>query len=217
MRPVYLSPSQQTILNQIKRLVYATERQLEYWSGYTQSTVSKALSSLRAERLIQAEKGVLPNVWILTRSGSRALDVPLPSGFRKSSWSVMAHTCHRNQCEILLRESHSDFRFLEKSSLYRLGLNPSHGEHAGMQDGKIVFVLLDDYLMGSDRISTTLSRGHKKNEKYCDLKGAVNWRMVSHRFLVATTNKAQLEKHGRWINRRGLEAELFYLPPLWAF
>ncbi len=217
MKPVTLRPAEKVILKHIQRLGYATEEQLVYWSGYHVSTVSRALSSLRGIRMVKSEKAVLPNIWKLTWSGARVVEQSLSWNLRKPSWSVMAHTCHRNQCEMLLREQHPDFRFLDKASLFRIGLNPSHGEHAGVQDGKIVFVLLDDYLMGSNRISTTLSRRHRLNEKYCDLKISVNWSMIFKRFIVASTHEKQIKRHERFLQRKGLEAELLYVPPIWAY
>lgn len=212
-----LSPTQQTILHNFKHLDYATVEQLQYWAGVSQAGVRKTLFFLQDAGLVDDEKQVTPHVWKLSRMGSRLVGQPLPSGFRQSSWSVMAHICHRNQVEIFLRESLSDFLFFKKTALLRLGLNPSHGEHAGKQDGKILFILLDDYLMGSDRITKVLSRAHKKNPKYCKLNRSVNWNMILNSYLVVTTDRYQQTKHERWIKKKGIEAELIYLPPLWAY
>lgn len=217
MRPLAFRPAERAIVQNLQGLAYATQSQLSYWSGYSQTAMSLALSALREMRFVECEKGVTPNICYLSRKASRVSGITLPSGFRKSSWSVMAHTVHRNQCEILLRKKYSDFRFLDKLHLYRLGLNPSHGEHAGLQDGKIIFVLLDDYSMAPLRISQAILRRHSIKDKYCDLKASINWRMISHRFFVASTSKDQLTKHTRWITKKGIKAELLYLPPLWAF
>lgn len=217
MMPGSLSPAERVTLDHLKRLGYATQSQLEYWGNYSQTAMSLALSSLCERKFVQVEKKVRPNIWNLTWAGARVVDKPLSWNIRKPSWSVMAHTVRRNQCEIILREQHPDFRFLDKASLFRIGLNPSHGEHAGVQDGKIVFVLLDDYLMGSNRISNTLSRRHRLNEKYCDLKISVNWSMIFKRFVLASTNPSQIKRHERFLQRKGLEAELLYVPPIWAY
>ncbi len=217
MMPGSLSPAERVILDHLKRLGYATQSQLEYWGKYSQTAMSLALSSLCARKFVRVEKKVRPNIWNLTWAGARVVDKPLPWSLRKPSWSVMAHIVRRNQCEMLLRETHADFRFLDKPALFRIGLNPSHGEHAGGQEGKIVFVLLDDYLMGSNRISTTLSRRHRLNEKYCDFKNTVTWSMIFKRFIVASTHEKQIERHERFLHRKGLQAELLYVPPIWAY
>ncbi len=217
MRLACLSPAQQTVLESFKRLGYATLNQVQYWSENTLAHVWRSLVYLQSGGLVECEKQVRPHVWKLSRMGSRLVGQPLPSGFRQSSWSVMAHICHRNQVEIFLRESLSGFQFLKKTALLRLGLNPSHGEHAGKQEGKILFILLDDFLMGSDRITRVLSRAHKKNPKYCKLNRSVNWSMVLNDYLVVTTDRYQQTKHERWINKKNIKAELIYLPPLWAY
>ncbi|MFQ5543874.1 MAG: hypothetical protein ACE5FY_05935 [Nitrospiria bacterium] len=217
MRLTCLSPTQQAILEGFKRLHYATVNQLHYWSGVTLAPVRKSLLSLQAAGYVECEKQVRPHVWKLSRTGSRLVAQPLPSGFRQPSWSVMAHTCHRNQVEMVLRKRLSSFMFLKKTALFRLGLNPSHGEHAGTQAGKIFLILLDDYLMGSDRITKVLSRAHRKNPKYCNLNRSVNWNMVINRYLVVTTDPHQKSLHERWIKKQNIQAELVYLPPLWAY
>lgn len=217
MKPLSLSPSEQSVLDRLKHLHYATEDQLVYWTHCHRSTVSRALSGLRDLRFVQVEKSLTPNIWHLTRKAARFLETPLPSGNRRSSGPVMTHTVHRNQCEILLRKDFRDFRFLNRPELYRLGLNPSHGEHAGLHAGKLFFLLLDDYLMGSDRIGQAVSRRHTAREKYCDRKISLNWSMVFKQFFVASTHQKQIGKHRRWMTRRGIEAQLLYMPPVWAF
>jgi len=217
MRLACLNPTQERILEGLKRLNYATVNQIHYWSGVSLAPIRKSLFALRAAGFVECEKQVRPHVWKLSRTGSRLVDEPLPSGFRAPSWSVVAHTCHRNQVEMLLRKGLSNFMFLKKTALFRLGLNPSHGEHAGVQAGKLFFVLLDDYLMGSDRITKVLSRDHRKHPKYCSLNKSVNWRMVLGRYLVVTTDLQQKSRHERWIQKQKINAELLYLPPLWPY
>jgi len=217
MRPLSLSPSEQAILDILKRLAYGTEAQLVYWSKYHVSTVSRALSGLKAMRFVACEKALLPHIWYLTRKAGRLLQTALPSGLRKPSGAVMLHTVHRNQCEIVMREQYPEFRFMDKVPLYRIGLDPSKGEHAGFQDKHIIFVLLDDYLMGSDRISAALKRYHKKKGEYCTTPGRLRWPEVFDSFFIATTDRAQIERHRAWVNRRGIQAELLYIKPIWAF
>jgi len=216
MRLKSLNKAQNAVLEGLTRLDFATVNQLQYWSGLTLAPIRKALVPLQEAKFIDAVKGIRPHIWFLTRAGARVMGEALPSGGRQPSWSVISHTCHRNQVEILLRQAGSDFKFLDKKSLLTFGLNPSFGEHGGLLDGKLAFVLLDDYLMGSNRIHRAAWRFHVTNPRYCDLNVALTWNRVYKRFLVATTDKRQEKKHARWIKRNHSHAELMYFPPLWC-
>ncbi len=217
MKPLSLSPSERAILEILERLAFGTEEQLAYWSSYHVSTVSRALSGLKDMRFVACEKGLLPHIWYLTRKAGRLFQTALPSGLRKSSGAVMVHTVHRNQCEMVLREQYPSFRFMDKAPLYRLGLDPSKGEHAGFHDQNIIFVLLDDYLMGSDRIGAALKRPHKKRPEYCDASGALTWPDVFDYFFIATTDEVQMKRHRKWVDRKGIQAKFLCMKPVWAF
>lgn len=216
MRLKSLNTAQNAVLQGLGRMAFATANQLQYWSGLSLAPIRKALVPLQEANFIQATKSARPHIFRLTRSGARVVDTALPSGGREPSWSVLTHTCHKNQVEIVLRQSLFKFKFLNKSVLLRLGLNPSFGEHAAFVDGKIVFVLLDDYLMPSYRIQRAAWRFHVKNTNYCDLNVALTWQKVYKRFLIATTDKNQEKKHARWIKRNQFNAELVYVQPLWT-
>jgi len=212
-----LSPVQETVLEGLNRLNYATVTQLHYWSQVSLTAIRDGLAFLQEAGFVASEKQVKPHVWQLSFAGAHLVGRSLSSGLRQPSWSVMSHICHRNQVEIQLRRRYANFFFLKKTALFRLGLNPSHGEHAGVQAGKLFFVLLDDYLMGSNRITKVLSRDHRKHPKYCSLNKSVNWRMVLGRYLVVTTDLHQKSRHERWIQKQKINAELLYLPPLWHY
>lgn len=213
-----LSPSQNAALLSLKRLGFATVDQLQYWSHFSDRQLRKSLISLEAQGFVTAEKMVKPYVWRLGHFGARIMEASMPSGKRPSSWSVTSHACHLNRVEIFLREDFSNFKFLSKKELFPLGLNPSFGEHGGwVGQEEMLLLLLDDHRMPSYRISRTLLREHKRNRKYCALYRAVNWAHKLKKFVIVTTERSQEKKHARWIKRHKIEADLVYLPPIWAY
>ncbi len=67
MKPIALRPAEQDVLQNLERLTYATRHQLEYWTTYSQPTLSLAFTALRDMGFVGCEKGGVPNVWSLKR------------------------------------------------------------------------------------------------------------------------------------------------------
>ena len=86
---------------------------------------------------------------------------------------------------------------------------PGHGEHGAVDgSGTSWFVLLDDFLMGSERIARAWRRRHTPNAKYGPDPTGRAWGEVAQRFLVVTTDWAQAELHRTRILRDRLPAEI---------
>jgi DNA-binding transcriptional ArsR family regulator len=206
---------QHEVLRTLGRLRFATESQLSYWTGVSISAISKALSRLLAAAYVQVEKS-RPAIWKLSAAGAALVRIPLPSGGRPASWSVMAHACHVNAVEILLRETtHKDFRFLPRIELLRQGFNPAFGEHAGISNNQSIFVLVDDYAMQSDRITRSFTRRHAPNRKYWPDPAGRVWGEVAQSYLVACTDPIQAETHRTYIAQERLPAEVVHVEALW--
>lgn len=215
MIPSVLNYTQRSVLENLAQSHFATEGQLSYWVGIGVPTISKALHFLSEARLVSAQSRVRPMIWHLTHAGIRVTGTTLPAGRRHPSWSVMAHACHTNQIEIYLRGCFPKFKFFSRKELMKMGLNPAHGEHAGVAGKEFLFVLVDDYLMGSERISWSLVRSHKRSVRYCPDPVQLNWSRILNRFIIAATDEVQAQKHRKWIEKKGITGEIVYVPALW--
>lgn len=216
MRPATLPQLQKRILEQLAAVHFATQSQLAAMCGAAQPNVSVATTALYNLGLIEGELFAKPRIFYISRAGCDLLGVPPPSGRRLPSWSVMAHACHRNEVAAVLASATPGFRFLSRPTLYRQGFNPGHGEHGATDDaGGAWFVLLDDFLMGSDRIARAWTRRHTPNRKYWPDHTGRAWCDVVQKFLVATTDEGQAERHRTRIGRERLPAEVMTIKPLW--
>jgi hypothetical protein len=207
---------QNCILEQLARVQYATPAQLAFWCGVQTPAISKAVKVLLESGLVDGELTARPSILRLTHAAGGVLQVPMPAGNRYASWSVMAHACHKNEFEISFAKDHPGFRFISRLALLKQGLNPAHGEHAAVDgDKKTWFILLDDYMMGSDRITRSWTRRHTPNIKYWpDPTGRV-WNELAHHYLVVCNHTQQAERHKAWIETNGIPAEVLKIAELW--
>ncbi len=206
----------QGILEYLAASQHATNAQLARGCAVQAPAVSKAVQKLLAANLIDGSLLTRPMILHLTSAGGRMLGVSSPSGRPHASWSVMAHACHRNAAQEMLGLTHPGFRFLSRVALFKQGFNPAFGEHGAIDDaGTAWFVMLDDYMMGSERITRSWTRRHTPKRQYWpDATGRV-WGEVAQRFLVVSTDARHAARHREWILRSELPAEVRHLPPLW--
>ncbi len=207
---------QNFILERLAQVQYATSPQLQQLSGVQQPAISKAIKELLEAGLIDGSLLTRPMILYLTLVGGQLLGVSLPAGRRYASWSVMAHACHVNELQALMQEQHAGFRFLSRVELLKQGLNPAFGEHGAIdEEGTAWFVLLDDYLMTSDRITRSWTRRHTPSKKYwADPTGRV-WNAVAQRFVVACTDEQHAARHREWILKTSFPATVILMKPLW--
>jgi hypothetical protein len=204
------------ILKQLARMGYATVDQLAYWCDVARVSISRRLEVIRGLGLVRGEEQARPAIWYLTFAGGRLVRKPMPAGRRQASWSVMAHACHTNAAEIVLRQQYNGFRFLDRLSLLKQGFNPGHGEHGARDDdGTSYFVLVDDYAMTSDRIRRSWMRRHAPNSKYWPDPTGRCWSEVVHRFLVVSTDANNAVTHRAYIDSQALPADVLTIEPLW--
>ena len=214
--PPALSDLQHRILTTLGRVGFATEAQLAYWGGVQVPAVSKALAKLVEARFVVGEAQVRPVIFRLTHAGARVARTRVASGRRYPSWSVMAHAGHTNQTEIALRARYPGLQFFDRLTLLKQGFNPAFGEHAGVDAGGVSsLVLVDDYLMGSERISRVWTRRHRPARAYWPAGTGREWREVVQRFIVATTDGRQAEAHTAWITDQGIPADVMTIKALW--
>ena len=112
---------QQLILEQLAEVQFATNMQLAKLCSSKASNVSNAIKALLNAGLIDGSLHTRPIILKLTPAAGRLLGMPTPSGRRQSSWSVMAHGCHRNAAGEILAAQHKGFRFLPRRTLHQQG------------------------------------------------------------------------------------------------
>jgi len=206
------------VLKLLSRIQYAIVPQVAYWSeGRHISRSYAALESLELLGYVKRHKAIKPHIFSLTREGCRVSGSKPPSGSRLESWSVMTHRCHRNAAEIRLREHFENFQFLSRQQMYVRGVNPAFGEHLGVEGKRVFFVLLDDYYMNSTRISHAMSRTHRPNKFYFDVKkyNVPTWSDISTDFIVASTDEDQYEMHKKFIKKNNIKTALLKIEGLW--
>lgn len=209
------SVTEEKLLATLARVQFATADQLAYWCGVRKQNIAVPIQRLQHHGLIEPGADTRPQIWLLTLAGAARLHVPMPSGRRHSSWSVMQNAAHRNAVEILLSRDHPGFYFLTRLRLYKEGFNPSHGEYAGVEaDGTTWLVLVDDYMMESRRIEHHWTREHRPPRKYWPEVGR-RWFNIANRFAVFTTSAGHLERHRDFVETTTLPVDVHYLKPLW--
>ncbi|MHB8453228.1 MAG: hypothetical protein ACYDDO_00755 [Acidiferrobacterales bacterium] len=204
------------ILQNLGRVDFATRGQLAYWCKVQRPTISRAASELFELGLVETNWQTRPAIWYLSHAGAAMINVVLPAGRRRLSWSIMSHACHRNAVEIALHDHYGEFRFLPRRVLLKQGFNPTHGEHAGIDaTGKSWFVLVDDYLMNSRRIARAWRRRHTPELKYWPDATGRAWCEVMHRYIVACTDPIQAATHRVWLADCDIPADVIDIPALW--
>jgi len=207
---------QNLILEQLVQVQYATSAQLQQLCGAQQPDISRAVRALIEAGLVDGILLTRPMILHLTPISGQLLGVRLPARRRNATWSVMAQACHLNELQELMHKKHAGFRFLSRVELLKLGFNPAFGEHGAVDDaGTAWFVLLDDYLMTSDRISRAWTRRHTPNKKHWLDPTGRTWRDVAQRFLVVSTDEQHAMRHREWILKTSLPAEVMHIKLLW--
>ena len=216
MKKTRLSDTSRNALSNLDRLQFATCEQLRYWVDVSQPTMSITLSKLASSDYVKVDKSIKPFIYSLTQSGRRAIGTKAPKKAFYST-SVMRHTCHRNQAEIVLRGVYERMTFQSRKVWFKKGLNPAHGEHGAKDLNGYTLVLLDDYLMDSYRIGHSWTRPHAANERYWADSQIRHWRDVVDRYLVVTTDEGQRERHLSFIEKSQLSdtVNILHVEPLW--
>ena len=211
-----LTDSQQTMIDTFARVYYATTKQLSYYCRINLRNTYKAASWLEENGLVVSEPYMRPSILRLTWKGARVSGYPLPSGKRVPTISVQTHFCHRNNIEIELRKEYPDFNFLPRIALLKQGLRPSFGEHGGYTKDGSFFILVDDYLMPSNRITRCWERIHTPDNNYYKDHTGLKWSDIVNHYILFCSDQRQAEKHRRWIRKHNIPATVRVFDSLWS-
>lgn len=206
------------LLNLIFRLKVTTIAQLKYWlQAPHETTVARLCSQLAITGFIKINHKEKPYSLMLASKGARYLQAD-----GKTDWPSFAATQQivlKNDVEIWLREYFDNIIPLNRTKLWQLGLNPGVGEHAFRSGSQLFFILIDDYLMESNRISHCLSRAHTPSEQYYDVTqggGPSTWADYADRVFVFSCDEDHLEQHQAYLDKQAIKADCHYLPATWG-
>ena len=214
-----LNKTDKCLLQTLSRLKFATRSHLAYWCKVHVSTILRRLRALQSAGLVTSDENQDPAIWTIKNLAASVLLTSLPSGGRRASWSVMAHACHANEVEIMLdgAKDSKGFRFLDRATLFKRGLNPGHGEHGGIDEAKRAYlILLDDYMMKPERIGHTWTRAHHPPRKFFDGNRQLSWSKIVNHFIVATTDEFRAAQHAAWLERHEIPARVITIRSLWS-
>jgi len=212
---IYLTDSERRIMTALVRLTCATRLQLAYWADSSPSSTARQLQCLLGHDLVEIFKAT-PHIYRLSQAGCRTLGERYTK--RILSFSAISNLCHRNALEIDMRNSvASAFTVLHRMDVYRRGLNPGFAEYAGTDGTLIFFCLVDDYLMGPERIKHAFNREHTPNNRHFSMQGRKlrKWRDVADRFVIATTDESRACLYQKEIKTHQLPFDVMSIEPLW--
>ena len=215
------------IMEQLAINEFATPAQLAALCQVQLPAISKAIKQLQTQSMIVTEPGFRPSVLRLSFKGARMLGKRLPSGKRSPSAAVQQHACHRNEAALVLSEKYEGFQWTPKSQLLSHGLRPALGEHAATDaEGCAHLVLLDDYLMTSDRILRSWTRRHTPDTRHYPVHIGQRWCDLANNFVIVTTSEDQAHRHQTWIEQhhkkvrqgdaRLPDIDIVAIDPLWV-
>lgn len=218
-RPLSLSQTQKNILSHLSRVMFCTFDQIQYWMDIGKPATSEAIKVLAKHNLVKLTDKVKPHIVQLTHSGARVSGTTLSTGKTFYSWSAKVQRIYRNDAEILLRGVHRGFTMQSRKHHLSLGLNPSHGENAGVDiDKKVYFCLVDDYRMKPDRLMHAWTRQHTPNKLFFDSTHGFKWSILSDHYCFFSTDADALSRFKSYNEGKGdsaLPVSFYYLKPRW--
>lgn len=216
-----LSETHWAIINELSRVVFATQTQLADYLDRSVSVARHAINELVDARFLEAHREIRPYVYRLSSHGATI------TGTTKPRHWMSANAIHqrilRNTIELELRNKHPDARFVERRQCWKQGLFPSIGEHLLNRtiDGKTErsLVLIDDYMMAPNRIAHCLHRHHDKEKSVSAGTLVLRWTDVVSRVLVCCTDEKHAGLHEQFVQNNQDELSkpviVTHVPPLW--
>lgn len=219
-----LTDLQNQILDVIARLRFATAEQLLYWLPVDAlSSVRRGAIRLTDLGLLETRSDLRPYVY---RLSSRGCALTGERYFRRwHSASAVQQYLLRNAIEIELREEDPSARVQPRQGLSSIGLYPAHAEHAFVLPNKLdlfLFVIVDDYLMTSNRILHKWNREHLRESQSAQVTSLKRWRDVSQACRVYTVCEHHAKRHGDYLQRQWekmqspLPISVQLIEPIWG-
>lgn len=219
-----LSQLNEAMLTLLARLRFATAQQLKTWlSVEAMSSIRRAAQRLELLGLVEINKELKPFVYRLSRSGCNLMGERY---FRNwHSVSAMQQILLRNEVEIELKKEDSAASVATRSQLTQLGLHPAHSEYAFMMPNKrslFELVVIDDYLMQSNRIIHKWHRAHLKSSQIAEPTSLKSWSQVCDAYRIYTVTDFQYEKHRNYLAqgieqaRFAMSASVHLIEPIWG-
>lgn len=218
-RAISFTDSERSLMSVLARLRFATREQLLHWCRVSNlSSITRTSNALLQSGFLEIIDDLKPSVFRLSRAGCRVMSIHYVA--RRYSIPVIQHYCHRNNAEMLLRETYPTLTFQSRVFALRCGLFPAHAEHlVRVDDTHTALALIDDYGMHSQRILKSWTRPHTPDTRF--YKGSVDskifrWSDVVKRLLVFSTDALAAKQHQSFLSDNDLPGASFYIKPIWA-
>ena len=206
------------LMDILAHTVFATQKQLEQYTGFSFSVCRDTIYEAQRRKLIQKDQDYLPYAYHLTNRGANAIGTQLPKHFMSDA--AIHQRLLRNTIELNAREKNPTATFASRPSLWRRGIYPVLGEWClQYQDkegnNKIALILIDDYGMPSERLHKSIHRNHaqtvdkatgkvKRNKvlmRNNDVLKDVCWKDVVSVFSVYSTSDTRIERYKKYIEK----------------
>lgn len=194
------------LLSLLEKHVFLTLNQLANLSGFSYATVQRSISALEKNKKISVHKGMSPFAVRLSYSYSRMIGGG--AGRWKSAFAIH-QILLRNQIYIDIQAVNKSAGFLDRKTLWKMGLSPSVGEHVLVyvnptSDKKeFALVIIDDYLMNPTRPIASLKRVHTPDHNYYK-NIPMQYSDIVNTVLVYTTKKPQITRFKRAFNKSNI-------------
>ncbi len=223
-----LLATDELMLRVLARLRFATAEQLGYWLPLdAPSSVRRCAQRLEAARFIEINTERKPFVYRLSRMGCAVMGQRY---FRRwHSASAMQQVLLRNQVELRWHQADDRTSVVDRTALTPLGLHAAHAEHAFMRPGQshlFQLVVIDDYLMQSDRIAHKWTRGHLKQSRHAADTTLKRWCDVCDAYWIFAVTPLQVRQHeaylAQWLTESPTHDEVNVTPvvefiePIWG-
>ena len=214
-----LTQTQVLMLSTLARLRFATAEQLMQWCPLgAMSSVRRCAQRLASAGLIEINTELKPFVYRLSRKGCRAMGQRY---FRTwHSFSAMQQVLLRNQVEIQLLNEDDKSASIDRAQLAPLGLHPAHSEYAFVMPNRsslFQLVVIDDYLMQSNRILHKWQRPHLKTSTTATSTTLKRWCDVCDGYRIYTITELQAIQHRAFLAQAGIpNASVTLIEPVWG-
>jgi len=159
------------ILMVLKHVRFFTNRQAAAFLGISHKNATKHLNSMCEQKLIEAVPATRPSAFRMTTKTAMAAGVEYMRKWR--SPAAVHQYLMRNEVELYLRKRWPDIQMLSSSQVKSRGLNLAKAEWPArftdeVGQSHLALILIDDYMMQTDRVRHALIRDHetKNNDDY---------------------------------------------------
>jgi len=193
------------LLEALRHYRYLTLIQASTYLNKNIKLITAGFEALKSLGLVNIGSEYSPYYYELTPRAFALFDMKIPK--RYTSANAIHQHLMRNKIEIEMQAVEPSAKFVQRKSCIEKGLYPAVGEHflffkrKGVGEGEFSLVLIDDYLMASNRIYHALTRIHFKEKTSRSENHKLMWTDFIQTMFIYTTNPQQKKNFERFISK----------------